>query len=257
MRRARGARRVLRARAAAAAAFEPLRSATARSSRATPRMKAGKAEEALGHYDKAVAKLPADAGRALRSRRRALRAVALRRGGAGVPARDRGQGRRAQGVGLLQPGQRLLQEGEVQGGGRGLQAHARRSSRDDERAKWNLEIALQASRRTRRRSSRTRRTRTTRTRTRRRTTRRRTTSKTRTRTKRRTRTKTRTRRTSKTRTRTRSQKDKQNQEQPKPAAEHAGRAADPAGARQPGAQLQGPREGARQGAGGAARAAGA
>ena len=36
--------------------------ATARSSRATRRLQAGKAEDALAHYDKAVAKLPAEAG---------------------------------------------------------------------------------------------------------------------------------------------------------------------------------------------------
>ena len=57
-------------------------------------LKAGKAEEALGHYDKAVAKLPGDAG-AHFDRGAALYALSrFEEAGQGVPARDRGAGRR-------------------------------------------------------------------------------------------------------------------------------------------------------------------
>ena len=81
------------------------------------------------HYDKAVKKLPAEAGTHF-DRGAALYALSrFDEAGRGVPARDRGQGPGAQGVGLLQPGQRLLQEGEVQGGGVGLHAIARPQAR--------------------------------------------------------------------------------------------------------------------------------
>ena len=245
---------MLALRAGSAVGFGLLEKRDAEVEAGNAALKAGKAEEALAALRQGAEEAAGRRGDALRSRRRALRAVALRRGGTGVLARDRGQGSGAQGLGLLQPGERLLQEGEVQGGGLGLHALARPSSPSDKQAKWNLEIALRKQkdeekkqqdqknqddknkddkkkddkqdkkdRRTRTRKTKTSRTRTSRTR----------------------RTRTRARRTSRTGA-------------AEAAAERArGGEADPAGARQPGAELEGPREGAGQGAGGATRAAGA
>ena len=92
-------------------------------------MEAGKAEEALAALRQGGGEAAGRGGRALRSRRRAVRAVALRRGGAGVPARDRGQDAALKAAAFCSLGNALLQEGEVQGRGRGLQARAGAASR--------------------------------------------------------------------------------------------------------------------------------
>ena len=163
-------------------------------------MKAGKAEEALGTTTRRSRRCPtipactSIAGTALYALSR------FEEAGARVPARDRGQGRRAQGAGLLQPGQRVLQEGKVQGGGRGVQARAgpgpARRAREVEPG--DRAAKEEGRRRRRRRTTRTR----TKTRTRRTTRTRKTTRRTRT-------------RTTKTRIKDKDKKDDQKKDQDK------------------------------------------
>ena len=146
---------LLGVRAAAAAATREVEQGNAA-------LKAGKAEEALEHYDKAVAKLPADAGRALRSRRRALRAVALRRGGRRSScARPRPRTAALKASAFYNLGNAFFKKEKFK---EAVEAYKRTLALDprDERAKWNLEIALAQAEGQRRRRSRTRRTRTTR-----------------------------------------------------------------------------------------------
>ena len=91
-------------------------------------LQAGKAEDALAHYDKAVAKLPGESGVHLdrgaalyalsRSRRRARSSCARREGRTG-----------AEGDGVSQPGERAVQAGEAQGRRRGVQARAGAAAR--------------------------------------------------------------------------------------------------------------------------------
>ena len=69
----------------------------------------GKAEEALAHYDQAAAALPADPAVSLQSRHGPVCAVSLRRGHRGADAGHGEQVAVAEGGGLLQPGQQLLQ----------------------------------------------------------------------------------------------------------------------------------------------------
>ena len=120
----RAAALVCRARAAAVrlrAAREPQRRDRAGQRRAA---RPGKAEDALAHYDKAVAKLPGEAG-AHFDRGAALYALSrFDEAGQEFLRATQGQGPGAQGVGVPQPRERASQEGEVQGGGRGLQARA-------------------------------------------------------------------------------------------------------------------------------------
>ena len=127
--------------------FRPARAAgTAEVEQGNAALKAGKAEDALAHYDKAVAKLPGRPGRPLRSRRRAVCRcrVSTRRRQEFLRA-TQAQDRRPEGLGLFNLGNAFSKKDKykeaVEAYKRALALHP-----TTRRAKWNLEIAL-ASRR--------------------------------------------------------------------------------------------------------------
>ena len=129
--------------------FEPLRSRNGEIEQGNALMKSGNAEEcAWATTTRPSPRRPRRAGRALRSRRGALRAPALRRGRPGVPcAPPRYKDGALKAQAFYNLGNAFFKKEKFKGGRRGVQS-ARRwpSTRADERAKWNLEVALRKQR---------------------------------------------------------------------------------------------------------------
>ena len=122
-------------------AFEPLRSRNGEVEQGNALMKAGKAEEALGHYDKAVAELPADPG-AHFDRGAALFALSRfdEAGQEFLRATEAKDGA-LKASAFYNLGNAFFKKDKFK---EAVEAYKRALALDprDERAKWNLEIAL-------------------------------------------------------------------------------------------------------------------
>ena len=120
-------------------------------------MKAGKAEEALAEYDKALAEsCPTEPGVHFNRGTALYGLTRCEEAGQAFLRATEAKDARPEGGGLLQPGQRLLPGQKYE---EAAQAYKKSLAYNpgDVQAKWNLELALQARRRTRTRRRRTRR----------------------------------------------------------------------------------------------------